>query len=169
MFRSSSARTRSATPFTISAPSWAGSICTRNGRVPKGISTIFTMAFATSNTSASGVAVHSKPFMICFVRLAVGPDSYSFKRALSSGDPAEFSSLRPRTKPSWRVVGQLEVGVTADLPLLILLEPFEIRKINQTQLFCPVRLPIQSPGCRSHRLAKPHVTGIGVLSWMPGH
>jgi hypothetical protein len=34
----------------------------------------------------------------------------------------------------------------ADLPLLILLEPFEIRKINQTELFCPVRLPIQSPG-----------------------
>ena len=88
MFRSSSARTRSATPLTISAPSWAGSICTRNGRVPKGISTIFTIAFATSNTSASGADVNSNPFMICFVRLAVGPDSYSFKRALSSGDPA---------------------------------------------------------------------------------
>jgi NADP-dependent 3-hydroxy acid dehydrogenase YdfG len=30
MFRSSSARTRSATPLTISAPSWAGSMCTRS-------------------------------------------------------------------------------------------------------------------------------------------
>src|SRR6202047_5552451 len=58
---------------------------------------------------------------------------------------------------------------TQVLPLLILLEPFEIRKINKTQPFCPVRLPIQSPGCRSHRLAKPHMTGIGVKSWMPRH
>src|SRR5260370_28061879 len=55
------------------------------------------------------------------------------------------------------------------LPFLILLQPFEIRKSNQTELFCPVRLPIQSPGCRSHRLAKPHMTGIGVKSWMPRH
>ena len=48
-------------------------------------------------------------------------------------------------------VGQLEVGVTdcdeVDLPLLTLLEPFEIRKINTTDIFRPVRLPIQSPGC----------------------
>jgi hypothetical protein len=68
-------------PFTISAPSWAGSVCTRNGRVPKGISTIFTIAFATSNTSASGAAVNSNPFMISLARLAVGRDSYSFNRA----------------------------------------------------------------------------------------
>ncbi len=38
-----------------------------------------TIALATSDTSAFGTAVKSKPFMICFVRLAVGPDSYSFE------------------------------------------------------------------------------------------
>ena len=40
----------------------------------------FTIAFATSNTSASGAAVNSNPFMISLARLAVGP-SYSFNRA----------------------------------------------------------------------------------------
>jgi hypothetical protein len=40
----------------------------------EGISTIFTIAFATSNTSASGAAVNSSPFMISFARLAVDPD-----------------------------------------------------------------------------------------------
>src|SRR5439155_15516058 len=58
--------------------------CTRKGRVPKGISTTLTIAFATSDTLASAAAVNAKPFMICFARSAVGPDSYSFKRALSS-------------------------------------------------------------------------------------
>jgi hypothetical protein len=63
---------------------------------------------------------------------------------------AEASSFRPRAKPSWRVVGQLEVGVTgcdeADLPLLILLEPFEIRKISKTDIFRPVPLTYPEPG-----------------------
>ena len=53
--RAVSAKLAGRDPSTaISAPSWAGPICTRNGRVPKGISTIFTIAFATSNTSAPG-------------------------------------------------------------------------------------------------------------------
>jgi hypothetical protein len=80
--RAVSAKLAGRDPSTaISAPSWAGPICTRNGRVPKGISTIFTIAFATCDTSASGAAVNSNPFMISFARLALGPDSYSFNRA----------------------------------------------------------------------------------------
>jgi hypothetical protein len=39
----------------------------------EGLSTIFTIAFATSNTSASGAAVNSNPFMISLARLAVVP------------------------------------------------------------------------------------------------
>jgi hypothetical protein len=35
----------------------------------------------------------------------------------------------------------------ADFSLLFLLEPSEIRKINKTDNFFLVRLPIQSPGC----------------------
>ena len=75
----------SATPFTTSAPSFAGSTWTRNGRFPNGVSTTLTMAFATSVTSAPGAAVRAKPCMISSPSFAVGPDEYSLKRLLSPG------------------------------------------------------------------------------------
>jgi hypothetical protein len=56
MLRYISVRTRSATPLTISAPSCAGSMCGRNGRFPKDLSTTLTIALATSATSASAGA-----------------------------------------------------------------------------------------------------------------
>src|SRR6266851_10312188 len=49
-----SARTRSMTVKVTSAPSCVGSTCTRNGRLPKGASTIATIASATLPASASG-------------------------------------------------------------------------------------------------------------------
>jgi hypothetical protein len=36
------------TPNPTSAPSWVGSMCTRNGRLPNGASTTLTMASATT-------------------------------------------------------------------------------------------------------------------------
>jgi hypothetical protein len=63
--RNISARTRSATPFTISAPSCEGSTWTRKGRLPKGKSTTFTMAFATSAASASAGSSAARPFSAC--------------------------------------------------------------------------------------------------------
>src|SRR5580704_4491200 len=88
MFRRSSARTRSATPLTTSAPSSAGSTWMRKGRFPKGMSTTLTIAFATSATSASGTAVRANPCMISSSSFAVGPDAYSAARLLSAGFPA---------------------------------------------------------------------------------
>src|ERR1700691_5099531 len=61
MRRNISARTRSATPFTISAPSWEGSTWTRKGRLPKGASTTLTMAAATELAWASAGSKLASP------------------------------------------------------------------------------------------------------------
>src|SRR6266446_8568474 len=59
--RSSSARTRSETALTTSAPSCVGSIWTRKGRLPKGASITLTIASATAETPASGGTIEAKP------------------------------------------------------------------------------------------------------------
>src|SRR5271154_3045190 len=71
MLRYISARTRSATPFTTSAPSCAGSMCTRNRRLPKGKSTTLTIALATSATSASAGAVAANPLHDVLTKMRV--------------------------------------------------------------------------------------------------
>jgi hypothetical protein len=69
-------------------------MCTRKGRVPKGILKTSTTTLATCEASASGGEVNSKPFRICLARRAVGPDAYAFVRALSSGAPERALSHR---------------------------------------------------------------------------
>jgi hypothetical protein len=88
MFRSSCARTRSATPLTISAPSWGGVDMYSERACTEGHINDLHDSLRNVQPSAAGAAVNSNPFMISFARLAVGPDSYCFNRALSSGDPA---------------------------------------------------------------------------------
>src|SRR5260370_38853853 len=57
------ARTRSMTMLVTSSASFAGSTCTLNGRFPNGVSTIFTIALATAEASASGGTMEAKPFI----------------------------------------------------------------------------------------------------------
>jgi len=47
---------------------------------------VFPLRF--TGVAASAAAANSEPFMISFAKSAVAPDSYSFKCALPSGDPA---------------------------------------------------------------------------------
>ena len=68
-----SARSRSVTVKPTSAPSAAGSTCTRNGRLPAGIATASTIASATSEASASAGTISAKACCTCAPNPAYGP------------------------------------------------------------------------------------------------
>ena len=82
MRRSSSARTRSNTMFTTSAPSCIGSTCTRNGRFPKGVSASLAITSATAETSASRGTIDAKPSL-----RSVQPTLPTLVRVMASAVP----------------------------------------------------------------------------------